>query len=243
MQLLKNIEAINLALYLKEHGVLVVSDFHLGFEESLNRKGVFVPRFQLKDILLSLEKIFEKVRPKTIVVNGDVKHEFGRVSEQEWRDVLRLIDFLKKHCEELVVIKGNHDTILKPVAEKRLITLVSEFRAGDIVILHGDKLQKFDSSIKTIIIGHEHPAVGLREAGRVEKFKCFIVGKYKKQNLVVQPSFNPVVEGTDVLKERLLSPFLTNITNFQVFVVNDKTKEILKFGKVKSLLTEQQSHF
>ncbi len=240
MQLFKNIEVIDKAIYLKEHDVLVLSDFHLGFEESLNKKGVFVPRFQLKDIFQSLKNIFEKVYPKIIVVNGDLKHEFGRISEQEWRDVLKLIDFLKKHCEELVVIKGNHDTILKPIAEKRLITLVPEFRTADIIIVHGDKLQEFDKSIKTIIIGHEHPAVGLRESGRVEKFKCFLVGKYKKQALIVQPSFNPLLEGTDILKERVLSPFLTDISNFNVFVVNEKTKEILKFGKTKGMYELRQ---
>lgn len=235
MRLINDIEAIDRAIYLRQHDVLVLADFHLGFEESLNKKGVFVPRFQLNDVLQSLKNIFEKVHPKTIVVNGDLKHEFGKISEQEWRDVLKLIDFLKQNCNELIIIKGNHDIILKPVAEKRLITLVSEFATGDITIVHGDKLQLFNKSIKTLIIGHEHPAVGLRESGRVEKFKCFLVGKYKKQNLVVQPSFNPVVEGTDVLKEKVLSPYLTDLQNFEVFVVNDKTKEVLKFGKVKNL--------
>ena len=232
----KNIRAIDLALYLKDQKVLVVSDFHLGFEESLNRRGVFVPRFQLKDILARLEKIFEQTKPKIVVINGDLKHEFGRITEQEWRDTLTLIDFMAKNCEQIVIIKGNHDTILAPIAQKRNVKLEKQFKAGDVLILHGDVVHEIDKSVKTIIIGHEHPAISLREKGRVEKFKCFLVGKFRRKALIVQPSFNLVVDGTDVLKERLLSPFLNRISDFEVFIVNDKTKEVLKFGKIKSLL-------
>jgi len=47
------------------------------------------------------------------------------------------------------------------------------------------------------------------------------------------PSFNLVSEGTDILKEKLLSPFLhQNINNFDVYVVEDK---VYNFGKVRDL--------
>jgi uncharacterized protein len=101
--------------------------------------------------------------------------------------------------------------------------------------------------IKTIIISHEHPAIKLRTKLRAETYKCFLVGKYKiegkgqKENkrnklvdLIVMPSFNLATEGTDILTEKLLSPFLNqNISNFEVFVT-DKD-EILDFGKLKDL--------
>ncbi|MEM4247622.1 MAG: phosphoesterase, partial [Candidatus Woesearchaeota archaeon] len=71
MQLLKGVETIDLALYLKEQGVLVLSDLHIGFEESLMRQGVLVPRFHYKDIIDRLEQVFSKIKPKGIVLNGD----------------------------------------------------------------------------------------------------------------------------------------------------------------------------
>jgi len=86
---------------------------------------------------------------------------------------------------------------------------------------------------RTIIIAHEHPAVSLKEDMRIEKFKCFLKGKWKRKNLIVQPSFLQVTEGTDILKEKLLSPFLTNINNFEIFVIEDK---VYRFGKVKNHL-------
>ena len=49
----------------------------------------------------------------------------------------------------------------------------------------------------------------------------------------VQPSFNLVTEGTDLMKESLLSPFLQqNLDNFGVFVVADK---VYRFGELKGL--------
>ena len=87
--------------------------------------------------------------------------------------------------------------------------------------------------VSTIIIGHEHPAVSIKEGPRAELFKAFLVGKWKKYNLIAQPSFNLVVEGTDVLKEKVLSPFLkNNLRNLNAVVVGDK---LYGFGKVREL--------
>ena len=148
-----------------------------------------------------------------------------------------MVDFLFLHCEELVLVRGNHDTILGPLVEKRGLKVVEEYKVGDTLIIHGDKLAKITkTSIKRIIIGHEHPAITLREKSKVEKFKCFLKGKWKGKELIVMPSFNPLLEGTDILKDKLLSPFLEDISNFEVFVVGDK--EVLRFGKVKNMLNQ-----
>ena len=200
MQLTKNIKAIDLSLFFEQQKILVVSDFHIGFEESLNKQGILVPRFQLKDIISRLEKIFEKTKPKIAVINGDLKHEFGRISSQEWTDTLKLIDFIAQNCEQIILIKGNHDNILLPIAQKRNVKIDKQFIIEDTLILHGDKIEDIPKEIKTIIIGHEHPAISLREQGRAEKYKCFLVGNYKRKKLIVLPSFNLLVDGTDVLK-------------------------------------------
>ena len=225
-----NLELIDLALRYKEN--LILTDFHIGYEESLNKQGILVPRFQLEETLKRLERIFSKARVNRIIINGDLKHEFGEISRQEWRDTLKLLDFLSENCNEIILIKGNHDTILDTIAEKRSIKIVDKFVIGDILIIHGDKLVDIDKSIKTIIIGHEHPAISLKES-RVEKYKCFLLGKYKDRVLIVQPSFNPVLEGTDIRKEHLLSPYLQqDLSNFEVFIVGDK---MYNFGKARDL--------
>ena len=216
--------------------ILVIGDIHIGYEEALNKEGVLIPRLQFEDIVKRLERILGKRKFRTIVVNGDLKHEFGGISRQEWRQSILLIDFLAKHAHKIVLVKGNHDTILGPIAKKKNLKIVDDFRIKDILIVHGhkelpdDKLKK----IKTIIIGHEHPAISVREGLRAERFKCFLLGRYKKRKLIVMPSFNPILEGTDVTKERLLSPFIKRIEDFNAIAISDNG-EAFDFGKIKEL--------
>jgi uncharacterized protein len=251
------IKMVDLALYLPEHSTIIFSDFHLGYEEMLTSKGTLVPRFQLKDTIERLDKIFQLIKKtnkkipllkedkaqkaknpitkpiKTIIINGDLKHEFGRISNQEWRDVLRLIDYFSRKTEEIIVIKGNHDITLAPITRKRNVTIKQHHIIDNLLIAHGDAIDDnaADKSVNTIIIGHEHPAIGLKDTNRVEYYKCFLVGKWKKKKLIVQPSFNLLTEGSDVLQRRFLSPYLEKgIDNFSIFVVG---VNILPFGKVR----------
>ncbi len=268
MKVADNIDIIDLALCIKGH--LILSDSHIGFEEALNKQGILVPRFQFESIIKRLDHILLKSKGKKIdkiIINGDVKHEFGKISEQEWRHTLKLLDYLSKHCNEIILIKGNHDIILGPIARKRNVKVLDYYLIGidekspmkkesmvkksinklsfkklkiknnkkNILIIHGDKIpdKNLLKDTNTIIIGHEHPAVSIKEGPRVELFKCFLKGKYQNKDLIVQPSFNLVTEGTDITKERLLSPFLQqNLGNFEVFVVADR---VYRFGKLKDL--------
>lgn len=231
MEILKGIRIRNLFLELKN--TLIIADLHIGYEEALAKQGILVPKFQFKDIIKNLEKNLKKAH--TIIINGDLKHEFGTISEQEWRETLKVIDLLSKYCEKIVLVRGNHDTILRPIARKRNLEIVDHISIGNIYICHGDEIPKDEEfkKAKTIIIAHEHPAISLREKTKVEKYKCFLKGKYRDKTLIVQPSFNPLIEGFDVLKEKMLSPFLQqNLDNFDVFIVADK---VYDFGKLKNL--------
>ncbi len=47
------------------------------------------------------------------------------------------------------------------------------------------------------------------------------------------PSFNFVTEGTDVLQEKLLSPFIKNIYDFKAYVIGDKVYDFGRIGKLE----------
>lgn len=249
MEISPGIEIVDLGLWLRKEKILIAGDFHLGYEEMLKEEGVLVPRFQLNDVLERLGRIFKKItqeersssvsqkhsvsgKPEKIIINGDLKHEFSRILDQEWRDALRLVDFLLKNCKELILVKGNHDLFLWPIAGKKGLKVVEDYSAGNLLITHGDKIKK--TAAKTVIIGHEHPAISLREKEKVEKYKCFLKGIFKGKNLIVMPSFNFLFEGTDIVKEELLSPYLrkADTSNFEVYVAG---KKIYDFGTLKSL--------
>jgi len=245
MEIMKDVEIVNLALYLQKLNSLIIGDVHIGYEEALNKRGVLIPRFHFRDIVSAANAIFQSLQPilkkakkqklDRIIINGDLKHEFGFISNQEWREILKFLDLLSRNCEKLVLIKGNHDITLGPIAKKRNIKVVEDYSSKGFFICHGHKIpeKKEFKKAKTIIIGNEHPALSIKDGPRAETFKCFLKGTFQRKKMIVMPSFNPITIGTDVLKEEFISPFMKiNIKNFEAFVVADK---IYYFGKLKGL--------
>jgi len=51
-----------LLIEFKEKKVLVVGDLHLGYEEILNKSGVFVTRELFNEVIGEFENIFEKTK-------------------------------------------------------------------------------------------------------------------------------------------------------------------------------------
>jgi len=241
MEILDGVIAEDLFIYLPEHKAFILSDIHIGYEESLNRQGILIPRNNYDGLLLRLETILEKILTlyiiNTIIVNGDLIHEFGKVSRKEKELTRKFLGFLSRYGK-VVLIEGNHDKALKYILDVNSdIEIVEGKIFGKILVIHGDKIPSKDvmKGITTIIIGHEHPAVSITSGSRVEKYKCFLKGKYERKDLIVMPSCNLLIEGTDVLREKLLSPFLKNvdIKKFEVYVLEDK---LYDFGKIKNLL-------
>jgi hypothetical protein len=246
----KGIRIFDLTLYIEKQRSLIIPDIHIGYEEALSKQGYLVPRFHLKDLIKRMENIFMKIsdaklKTDKIILLGDVKHEFGTISDEEWRNTLKFLDFLSKHCKKIIMIKGNHDTMLGPIAKRREIEISESINMEDILICHGDKIIDVPARIKTIIIGHEHPAVTVSDGLRNETYKCFLKGRWKekkkgriltkKRELIVMPSLNLVTEGTDVTKESFLSPFLRqSIEDFEVYIIPSEN-EMIKFGKVKDV--------
>jgi uncharacterized protein len=236
MEILDGIIAEDLFLYLPRYKVFIISDIHLGYEESLNRQGIFIPRNNYNDLLLRLEKALESIKKKysveKIILNGDIIHEFGKVAQKEKDLVRRFLGFLSKYGEIFIIV-GNHDKMLKYFLDEHMLDKII---FGRIIVTHGDKLlpPRLLKDIDTIIIGHEHPSLTVSSGARFEKYKCFLKGEYSHKNILVMPSCNLFIEGTDMLREKALSPFLkkSNVLDFKAYIVEDK---IYDFGKLKSL--------
>lgn len=242
MTKIERFEAMDRCLFWKERKMLVVGDLHLGYEGLLNERGWTFPRTQVDETLEILKRIFEKTgKLKEVVLLGDVKHYFAGVLTMEFRDVYKIIEFIKKNLYEngkIVIVKGNHDNILEPIVKNyNFVELKDNYFVEDVCFFHGDKdsFSKFilDSKAKKcklVVVGHFHPAVTLIEDAKSEKYKCFLFGKDNKlkKQMIVVPSFFPLIEGSDVLKEIRERDF----SDFRVFVVSDR---VYDFGKVKSL--------
>ena len=233
------IEYIGKCLLLEEDSekILVAGDLHLGYEESLNRAGVLVSRNLFKEMIEYFERVFSKIgNVDQVILLGDVKHNFGSILWQEWDEIPRLLDYLSEKCRKIILIKGNHDVIFQPIVKGREVLFLDFYIFKDFCFLHGDKdfPEIHDSKIKYWIVGHGHPAVKLRAGVKIEKYKCYLVGKFKRKKIIILPSFFEGSEGSDPRENDLGFAWKFNLLNFEVKIVGEKL-EILDFGKLGKL--------
>lgn len=249
------IKFLNKALLLEIGGknIFVIADLHIGYEESLNKKGILVPRQQFKQMFFELKEIFKdldkndekkKIKIDEIVLLGDLKHEFGEISQQEWHETLKILDFFEKKLGKekgkgkIVLVRGNHDTILEPIARKKKIKILEIYCVDRICFLHGDRIfpECLGREIKTLVLGHRHPAVTLSDKYKKEKYKCFLIGKWKKKEIIILPSFLPFIEGSDVINLGGNRMFISEkeMKNFQVKVLGEDRK-IYDFKSLKNI--------
>ena len=244
MTKIERFKAIDKCLFWKEKKILIVGDLHLGYENYLHERGWSFPKTLLEDTLIELEKILDKTgKLKEIVLLGDVKHYFSGILQEEFSDVFKVIELLLKYCEKIVITKGNHDNILEPITRKyKEIELVDKYVVEDTIFLHGNKqnikanlLNLYDRKVKLIVIGHIHPAIFLKEAGKIERYKAFLYGKDKKlkKKMIVVPSFFVLNEGINVVDKPEIDNF--DFSNFNCYLVADKVYDFKKIKNIKSI--------
>lgn len=217
--------------------ILAVGDLHLGYEEALNRAGVYVTRTLFEEMIREFERIFAKIeKVDEVVLLGDVKHVFGRVLRQEWDDVRALLEYFltKKKVKRVVIVKGNHDVILEPVVKReKRVELRGCYCVGRVCFVHGNRdfEEMWGKGITMWVMGHGHPAIVLREGVKREKYKCFLEGKFKGRKVVIVPSFSEYGGGSDPREHNLGLAWEFDLKKFKVWVVGEKL-EMLDFGRV-----------
>ncbi len=220
--------------------ILAVGDLHLGYEEILNESGIFIGRKMFQEMIEYFDVLFEKIgKVDKIVLLGDVKHDFGKIYKQEWSDALGLFDYFYNHMNkkgEIVITKGNHDTIIEPIAKRANVKVVDFYAFEQYCFLHGDRDFKeiYDEKIKYWIIGHGHPAVKLSEGAKMESYKCFLSGNFKGREVIIMPSFFDYREGSDPRDSELKLAWDFDIEKFRVKVVGEDLS-VLDFGILKNL--------
>ncbi len=234
------------SLFFPEEGILAIGDLHLGYERAIEESGILVPEEQVKELKKEFTKLFEDIelkgyKIKKIVFIGDLKHSFS-YSHKEKNYFKDILNFLKNKFKDkdILLIKGNHDTIDYSFSDK----LKNYIILKGIAFTHGNKLfeEVFDKKIKIIVLGHLHPSVIISDKHKIkkEKYKCFLEGKFKGKIVVVLPSFLKTIEGTTVNKLDLdyedYFSFIPrkNLLNFKIHAVGDN--ETFDFGKVRNLI-------
>ena len=217
------------ALWLPREKALAISDLHLGYEGALQEAGVSIPRRQKGVMLERLARLLAKYEPERVIVDGDFKHEFSRNLEEEWKDVQDVLDFLSERTVP-VLVRGNHDNYLMQILAKKGLDLHRKFELGGFTFIHGHD----DPGVSgPLVLGHEHPAVKLRDGlGATYSLPAFVV----LPDLVILPAFSPLALGVDVTERPKMSPLLQDrdLRDARVLAIDEATG-LMYFGRVRNL--------
>jgi len=201
--------------------VAVVADLHIGLEE--NALATF--RVSTRHMLERVAQLREE-GVRTLVLNGDVKHSFGRDTTQEWEEIRLFIDRVRAMGMEVKAVKGNHDNYLASILRGEVYDVLS---LGPLHITHGH----LDVELKPYtVIGNEHPALKVRDGvGSLITLPAFV----EFPSLVVLPAFNPLVKGSDVRgwPSSALSPAIrkVDVDRGKVYAISN-WEEVLYFGTI-----------
>lgn len=235
--------------YIKDLSALAISDLHLGYEGAVAKKGMLLPQINLKKILEMLETVITAKKPKSIIIDGDIKNEFSTVEEAEFNELYELINFAKSKKIELILIKGNHDNFVERYKEPfKLKVYRQSAEIGRYLFFHGEELpEKIGRNVNTLIMGHEHPAIGIYNImEKQEKLRCFLYGKYKMRDLLVLPAMNYFSSGTSVNlepKSNLLAPIFKKVDIDGMHAIAIGYGSTIDFGKVKDLRKISKSNY
>jgi putative SbcD/Mre11-related phosphoesterase len=180
------------ALWIPESKTLILADVHLGYGWAQRRKGELGPLADAR----AREKLSAACRefaPARIVFLGDLVHAPRPCGpERAWIE-----ETLTQLAEssELIVVRGNHDRAFAREFSHLPVEFRESWSNDTLTAIHGDRLAVALPEHHTLILGHLHPSLAVKDAaGASQKLPIFLVSP----PCIVIPAFSPFARGYDV---------------------------------------------
>lgn len=180
-------------LYWEDHGIMMISDVHLGKVTHFRKYGAAVPTGLVYKNFELLDSVMNYFKPSRLCFLGDLFHSN---INSEWKF---FEDWISKYSTWIWLVTGNHD-IISPLKYEHIgIQIFDEIEVGDFLLTHEPSSRHGLFNIS----GHIHPAVRLRGKGRQSlRLPCF----FKTDNQLIVPAFGqftgshvmPVTENDEV---------------------------------------------
>ena len=203
---------------------LVVTDLHIGFENTSGSKIFLGKNSSVKQITNDIKKLICDEGIDSLILLGDVKSSVEKISKNEWDDVPYFFDEIKK-LSDVILVPGNHDAnIDKLIPNEILMTNSKGLIIDDVLLTHGHSMPSNNfSNVNRIIMGHIHP-VFFQEDSLVNGERVWISLKTKKElifpsakgeiEVTVVPSFNPYFNTRQKREyKKSISPIIQKIKN------------------------------
>jgi uncharacterized protein len=178
---------------------LIITDIHIGFEDEIIRKGVFIdPKKNVEEIIELLSTIIYKTQIKNLIILGDLKSSKTVITKSEWNNVPFFLKSLSKLCN-IYLIPGNHDGNIIHLVPKDINMMSTKgMEINNTLLTHGHALPSIGKNIDKIITGHLHPIL-IKEGSILNGQKVWIRIILKKKEIgnldrkiefIIVPHFN-----------------------------------------------------
>lgn len=168
------------ALFIEALGVLVVADIHWGFATSHRLAGNLLPLWGDEEIAATLLQLVETFHPGEMIWLGDSLH---RVAGRHAAEA-----FLRETGHRplrIAIVTGNHD-------RRWPVESAHSLQRGNFYFHHGDLPSRDLAPGVREVIGHFHPAVGLRDgAGTRLRLPALVASERR----LILPAFSPWAAG------------------------------------------------
>jgi putative SbcD/Mre11-related phosphoesterase len=177
-----------LILQTEAEKILIVSDIHIGYEKSLEKKGIKIPSLTPR-LSERLEHISTKQQPDRILLTGDIKHSIGKILPHEWQDIPEFFEKLLTLGPTVEVVPGNHDGSLKNLLPREVklhssrgVIMGEHMKA---LITHGHTWPApIGFSVNLIIMGHNHFSVEFRESSGIRAVEpVWVVARWDPEKM------------------------------------------------------------
>lgn len=204
---------------------LVVTDLHIGFENALTSNEIFVGKnTTLGETINELRKIIDEENPETVILLGDVKSSIKAISKNEWDEIPKFLENIKKLCD-VTLVPGNHDANIQRLVPNGISMISTVGMVEDNILLtHGHTMPSENfAHVDKIIMGHVHP-VFFDENSVLNGQRVWVSIKTEKQNIfpnksgeleiIIIPSFNRYFYATKKQHyKKSISPIIERIKN------------------------------
>jgi len=202
---------------------LIVTDIHIGFENTLASNEIFIGKNStINETIQELLEIIDKEKPDSVILLGDVKSSIKSISRNEWDEVPIFFKKISEKCD-VTLVPGNHDANIQKLVPDNISMISSTgVVVENILLTHGHTMPSENfSHVDKIIMGHIHP-VFFQEDSVINGQRVWISMKTEKESIfpnksgeleiIVIPSFNKYFYATHRKKyKKSISPIINKI--------------------------------
>ncbi len=202
---------------------LIVTDIHIGFENSLASNEIFIGKNStINETIQDLSEIIDAENPDSVILLGDIKSSIKSISRNEWNEVPMFLEKIREKCD-VTLVPGNHDANIQRLVPDNISMISSTGMVEENILLtHGHTMPSENfSHVDKIIMGHIHP-VFFQEDSVINGQRVWISIKTEKENIfpnksgaleiIIIPSFNKYFYATHRKKyKKSISPIIDKI--------------------------------